>query len=40
VADVGKARRRLGWRATTSLHDGLALTLAWHRAGAGGLEPW
>lgn len=34
-ADVGKARRRLGWRARYSLEEGLRRTLAWHREFAG-----
>ena len=32
--DVRKAERVLGWRSTVSLHDGLANTYAWVRAGS------
>ncbi len=30
--DVTKARRELGWRARTSLREGLSKTVAWYRA--------
>jgi nucleoside-diphosphate-sugar epimerase len=32
IADVDYARQTLDWTATTSLSDGLAATVAWHRA--------
>jgi nucleoside-diphosphate-sugar epimerase len=32
VADVARANRDLDWRPSTSLHDGLARTIAWMRA--------
>lgn len=35
VPDVSKARDRLGWRATTSVDDGIALTVKWARD-----NPW
>ena len=35
VPDVTKARDRLGWQATTSVGDGIALTVKWARA-----NPW
>lgn len=35
VPDAGKARQVLGWKAETSLRDGLAQTIAWARA-----SPW
>jgi UDP-glucose 4-epimerase len=35
VADVGLARRALGWRPVTTLDEGLARTLAWAAAGDG-----
>lgn len=35
VGDVAKVARVLGWRATTSLHDGLARTLDWMKQGQG-----
>ncbi|MFD1329858.1 NAD-dependent epimerase/dehydratase family protein [Mycoplana ramosa] len=35
VPDVSKAHERLGWRATTSVSDGIALTVKWARD-----NPW
>ncbi len=32
IADVEHAKATLGWSATTPLNDGLAATIAWHRA--------
>jgi nucleoside-diphosphate-sugar epimerase len=34
VADPSKAERLLGWRATTTLDEGLERTVAWMRADA------
>jgi len=39
VADTAPAAEQLGWRATTSLEDGLRQTVAWYRANSGLLEP-
>ena len=30
--DVSRAKRRLGWRSTTSLEEGLRRTVDWYRA--------
>lgn len=37
-ADIGRARRLLGWTATTDLADGLADQIAWHRDMRGGVR--
>ena len=31
-ADIGKARRLLGWRPETALQDGIARLVAWYRS--------
>lgn len=39
VADIGRARRVLGWSPTTTFHDGIARTLAAARGAAGVVTP-
>ena len=37
--DVSEASRRLGWRATTALEDGLERTVRWYRGSLSGKAP-